>query len=147
MTDPKAIEGDEVEASRAPLLDHLIELRRRLLWSVGTLFIAFFACYYLAKPIFSVLVQPLLDAGQGRLIFTNIFEAFFVAPQFRTDNAEPGLQRRPVNAYAFDRTGCRALSPADLRTFECGSRWAGACEKTVTIAQYNFGVSTNVHDQ
>ncbi|NNC47513.1 MAG: twin-arginine translocase subunit TatC [Sphingomonas sp.] len=68
----------EIDDSKAPLLDHLIELRRRLLVSVGVLFAAFFICYYLAKPIFSVLVQPLLAAGQGKLIFTNIFEAFFV---------------------------------------------------------------------
>jgi sec-independent protein translocase protein TatC len=32
---------------------------------------------YFAKPIFAVLVQPLLRAGQGRLIYTDIFEAFF----------------------------------------------------------------------
>ncbi|MCJ7421658.1 twin-arginine translocase subunit TatC [Sphingomicrobium astaxanthinifaciens] len=61
-----------------PLLEHLVELRRRLLWVVATLAVAFVGCFYVAKPIFAVLVQPLLDAGQGRLIFTDIFEAFFV---------------------------------------------------------------------
>ena len=39
---------------------------------------AFFVCLYFAKPIFAVLVQPLLAAGQGKLIYTDIFEAFFV---------------------------------------------------------------------
>jgi sec-independent protein translocase protein TatC len=38
----------------------------------------FFICLYFAKPIFAVLVQPLLAAGQGKLIYTDIFEAFFV---------------------------------------------------------------------
>src|SRR5687768_6553665 len=57
---------------------HLVELRRRLLWSLGALILAFAVCLYFAKPIFAVLVQPLLAAGQGRLIFTDIFEAFFV---------------------------------------------------------------------
>ena len=71
-------EMDELEASKAPLLDHLIELRRRLLWSFATLAIAFFGCLYFARPIFGFLVQPLMRAGQGRLIYTNIFEAFFV---------------------------------------------------------------------
>nr|WP_276591726.1 twin-arginine translocase subunit TatC [Sphingomicrobium nitratireducens] len=60
------------------MLDHLIELRRRLLWVLAALFVAFFVCLYYAKPIFAVLVQPLIAAGEGKLIFTNIFEAFFV---------------------------------------------------------------------
>lgn len=71
-------EEAELEASKAPLLDHLIELRRRLLWSFATLAVTFAVCLYFARPIFSFLVQPLLRAGQGRLIYTNIFEAFFV---------------------------------------------------------------------
>ena len=68
----------ELDDSKAPLLDHLIELRRRLLWSVAALAAAFGICLYFAKPIFAFLVQPLLRAGQGKLIYTNIFEAFFV---------------------------------------------------------------------
>src|SRR6187551_2298142 len=70
--------GDELEASKAPLLDHLIELRRRLLWSFGSLAVAFGICLYFARPIFAFLVQPLLAAGQDRLIYTAVFEAFFV---------------------------------------------------------------------
>jgi sec-independent protein translocase protein TatC len=68
----------EIDESKAPLLDHLIELRRRLLWCVAAIAVGFGVSYYFAKPIFAVLVQPLLKAGQGQLIFTNIFEAFFV---------------------------------------------------------------------
>ena len=67
----------DIDNTTAPLLDHLIELRRRLLWCVVALFSAFFICLYFAKPIFAVLVQPLLAAGQGKLIYTDIFEAFF----------------------------------------------------------------------
>jgi len=70
--------NDDIDESRAPLLDHLIELRRRLLWSMAALAVAFGICLYFARPIFAVLVQPLLRAGQGRLIYTDIFEAFFV---------------------------------------------------------------------
>src|SRR5688572_25109813 len=70
--------GDELDASKAPLLDHLIELRRRLLWSFGSIAIAFGVCLYFARPIFAFLVQPLLAAGQDRLIYTAVFEAFFV---------------------------------------------------------------------
>lgn len=68
----------DLDDSKAPLLDHLIELRKRLLWVVATLLVGFFVCLSFAKPIFAVLVQPLLAAGQGRLIYTDIFEAFFV---------------------------------------------------------------------
>jgi sec-independent protein translocase protein TatC len=68
----------DIDDSKAPLLDHLVELRRRLLWCVAALFGGFFVCLYFARPIFAVLVQPLLAAGQGKLIYTDIFEAFFV---------------------------------------------------------------------
>ncbi len=68
----------DLDDSKAPLLDHLVELRKRLLWCVATLLAGFFVCLYFAKPIFGVLVQPLLAAGQGKLIYTDIFEAFFV---------------------------------------------------------------------
>lgn len=69
---------EELDDSRAPLLDHLLELRRRLLWSVTAVAIAFGVCLYFARPIFAFLVQPLVRAGQGKLIYTQIFEAFFV---------------------------------------------------------------------
>ena len=68
----------DIDETRAPLLDHLIELRRRLLWSLAALAVAFGVCLYFARPIFAFLVQPLLKAGQGKLIYTDIFEAFFV---------------------------------------------------------------------
>lgn len=68
----------DIDDTKAPLLEHLIELRRRLLWSVGVLAALFAVCLYFARPIFGFLVQPLLRAGQGRLIYTDIFEAFFV---------------------------------------------------------------------
>ena len=68
----------DIDDTKAPLMEHLIELRRRLLWCLAALAVAFFTCLYFAREIFSVLVQPLLAAGQGRLIYTDIFEAFFV---------------------------------------------------------------------
>jgi sec-independent protein translocase protein TatC len=68
---------DDLDDTRAPLLEHLIELRRRLIWSFGALGLAFLVCLYFAEPIFAFLVQPLLRAGQGKLIYTDVFEAFF----------------------------------------------------------------------
>lgn len=68
----------DLDETKMPLLDHLVELRNRLLWCVAAMAAAFGVCLYFAKPIFAFLVQPLLAAGQGKLIFTDIFEAFFV---------------------------------------------------------------------
>jgi sec-independent protein translocase protein TatC len=68
----------EIDDSRAPLLDHLIELRRRLLYCLAALAVAFLVAMYFSEQIFAFLVQPLLRAGQGKLIYTQLFEAFFV---------------------------------------------------------------------
>jgi sec-independent protein translocase protein TatC len=67
----------DIDDTKQPLLEHLIELRRRLLWCLVTLVVFFFICFHFASNIFAVLVQPLLKAGQGKLIYTDIFEAFF----------------------------------------------------------------------
>ncbi|MFW2851903.1 twin-arginine translocase subunit TatC [Sphingomonas sp. TX0543] len=69
---------NELDDTKAPLLDHLIELRRRLLYCIAALILAFFGCYYFSENIFAILVRPLLLAGQTKLIYTQIFEAFFV---------------------------------------------------------------------
>ena len=68
----------DIDDTKQPLLEHLIELRRRLLWCLATLVVTFLICFHFATDIFAVLVQPLLRAGQGKLIYTDIFEAFFV---------------------------------------------------------------------
>ena len=71
----------DIDESQAPLLDHLIELRTRLLRSVLALGVAFAVCLYFADDIFSFLVRPLTAAfppGQGKLIYTKLYEAFFV---------------------------------------------------------------------
>ncbi len=63
-----------------PLIDHLIELRNRLVYSVGAIFVAFIACYIFAADIYAFLVQPLADQFQGedrRLIYTGLAEVFF----------------------------------------------------------------------
>lgn len=49
---------EEIEASRAPLLDHLIELRTRLIICVAAIAVAFGVCFAFVKPIFLFLVRP-----------------------------------------------------------------------------------------
>jgi len=74
-------QDDELEAGRMPLLDHLIELRNRLLWAVGAIIVAFIAAYQVKESIYAFLVHPLaaIYAGEpGRkMIFTALTEAFF----------------------------------------------------------------------
>lgn len=84
MSEADRTDMDELDSSRAPLMEHLIELRRRLIWSFVALFVAFGICFYFAEHIFAFLAQPLIDAfagrgdGEGRLIYTRLYEAFFV---------------------------------------------------------------------
>lgn len=71
----------DLDESRAPLMEHLVELRRRLIWCVAAIVLLFFACFYFAEPILGILVQPLrqaFPAGEGRLVFTELYGAFFV---------------------------------------------------------------------
>ncbi len=76
-------EEDPIDDKPMPLLDHLIELRTRLIWSMLSFVIAFAICYYFSKQIYSFLAQPLADilhektGHERRMIFTALTEAFF----------------------------------------------------------------------
>jgi len=73
----------EIDASKAPLLDHLVELRTRLVRSLLAFFLAFLLCFYFSEPIYAFLNQPLADAFAARgeedrrMIFTAVYETFF----------------------------------------------------------------------
>lgn len=60
--DPYASDEDEIEASRAPLLDHLVELRSRLTTSLIFLVIGVIVCFLVVNPIFMFLVEPFQTA-------------------------------------------------------------------------------------
>ena len=74
----KARGVNDIDDTKAPLLDHLIELRKRLLWSIAALVAAFGACLYFARPILAFLVAPLKVAGQTKIINTEVFGGFLV---------------------------------------------------------------------
>ena len=68
---------DEIDASKAPLLDHLIELRSRLIWALGAFVAMFFLCFSVAGHIYNVLVWPYMWAAGNdhvRLIATHFLE-------------------------------------------------------------------------
>jgi sec-independent protein translocase protein TatC len=71
----------DIDETQAPLLEHLVELRKRLIRAFLALGVAFAGCLYFSSEIFALLVRPLAVAfppGQGKLIYTKLYEAFFV---------------------------------------------------------------------
>lgn len=77
---PKPEGHDDIEASKAPLLDHLIELRQRLLYAAAAFFVMFLVCFTIARHIYDVLVWPYVWASGSdhvRLIATHFLEQIF----------------------------------------------------------------------
>ena len=81
MIAPTPDDEAAIDATKAPLMDHLIELRKRLVYSLLALFGAFVVCYVFAKPIYGFLTEPLAHALAGQpgrhLIYTALYETFF----------------------------------------------------------------------
>ena len=72
-------DDDEIEASKAPLLDHLIELRSRLIKALIGFGIAFIFCFFFAKQIYNILVWPFVwvaGAENSKFIYTALLEYF-----------------------------------------------------------------------
>ncbi len=73
---------EERDEKTMPQIDHLVELRGRMMYSLGVVLVLFFVCYYFAADVYGFLVQPLADifnemGGDRRLIYTGLHEAFF----------------------------------------------------------------------
>lgn len=107
-----AIEGPE-DDKPMPLLDHLVELRKRLIYALLGFLAVFVVCFYFSKPIFEFLIQP--ARAQGEVVVTDIFEYFFVSVKMSAFLAlivgfpliatqiwafvAPGLYRHEKNAF------------------------------------------------
>ncbi|MBC2836803.1 twin-arginine translocase subunit TatC [Paragemmobacter straminiformis] len=75
---------DDIEDSSAPLVEHLAELRNRLMWSAAAFVVAMFTVYPFAMQVFNFLSQPICKvlAGMGQncqLVLISPQEGFFVA--------------------------------------------------------------------
>ena len=110
---------DDIDATKAPLMDHLIELRRRLLWAVAAIAAAFVMCFWFAKPIYNLLLWPyrwaagtdapieLIYTAPQEFFFTEVklalFGAIFIAfPVIATQLymfVAPGLYRSERKAF------------------------------------------------
>lgn len=124
MNAPKKIAGpakdeDEIEASRAPLMEHLIELRKRLMWAIAAILVAFIACFAVSRHIYNILIWPyewasppervieLIYTAPHEFLITQIKLAFFgavfvafpvIASQIYKFVA-PGLYKHERNAF------------------------------------------------
>jgi sec-independent protein translocase protein TatC len=110
---------EDIEASKAPLIEHLIELRQRLMRAILAIFLAFIVCFYFADQIFNLLIIPYEQAAGAdreiRLIFTApqeylftqmklaLFGALFIAFPIIANQiykfVAPGLYRNERRAF------------------------------------------------
>jgi sec-independent protein translocase protein TatC len=70
---------DDIEASKAPLIEHLIELRSRLIKAVIAFAVMFILCFFFAKQIYNILVQPFVwvaGVENSKFIYTALLEYF-----------------------------------------------------------------------
>src|SRR5919107_2242693 len=110
---------DEIEASRAPLMDHLIDLRARLIRAVVAFVAMFFVCFWLAKHIYIVLVWPYVVAvgspEKAQLVYTHGLEYLFTQIQVAAFGA--GFLAFPVIAMQIYKFVAPGLYKNERRAF------------------------------
>jgi sec-independent protein translocase protein TatC len=70
---------EDIEATKAPLLEHLVELRSRLIKALLAFFVTFIVCFFFAKQIYNILVWPFVvvaGAEHSKFIYTALLEYF-----------------------------------------------------------------------
>jgi len=70
---------EDIEATKAPLLEHLVELRTRLIKALLAFFVTFVVCFIFAKQIYNILVWPFVmiaGAEHSKFIYTALLEYF-----------------------------------------------------------------------
>lgn len=79
--------ADEIDRTKAPLIEHLAELRRRLFWAVVAFFAMFILCFAFSKPIYNILLVPYQDAATNNTLFD---------PLIRLFDSSHGVKTQPV---------------------------------------------------
>jgi sec-independent protein translocase protein TatC len=111
-------EEKEIESTKAPLMDHLIELRSRLIKAIAAFVVALFVCFFFARHIYNVLTWPYIwvaGAENSKFIYTGLLEYFVVQLKLAMFGAvfiafpviatqiymfvAPGLYRNERNAF------------------------------------------------
>ena len=111
-----ALDGPE-DDKPMPLLDHLIELRKRLVYALLGFILVFVACFYFAKPIFTFLIQPATSDGY-KVIVLDIFEFFFVTVKMSAFLALiVGFPLIAMQIWAFVAPGLYRNEKAAFRPF------------------------------
>lgn len=106
-----------MDSFKMPIMEHLMELRRRFIYSAIALVGMFIICFYFSQSFFDFLAQPLFEAmgGKGKIIYTHMaeqfftqvkvaffFAAFFCFPIFATQFwmfVAPGLYKNEKKAF------------------------------------------------
>ena len=103
---------DDIDDSAAPLVEHLIELRNRLIWSVAAFLIAMILCFFVAEPILDFLLGPIeksmreLGDPNPVMQYTAPQEYFFVAgPYLGRGRPDGQLSGHRLSALALCGTG------------------------------------------
>jgi sec-independent protein translocase protein TatC len=117
---PRAAPVDEVDASSAPLIEHLAELRNRLIWSLLAFIVAVTLCFFVWKPAYDFLTVPLCRAlaarGQGcELVFLGAEEGFMIA--FRISMLAGFALAFPVISYQMWRFVAPGLYRSEKQAF------------------------------
>lgn len=112
------------EQHQQPLIEHLLELRQRLIYIFGTLFVCVGFCYLFKESIYGFLVEPLMElsqpdaiTGEGgrRLIYTGMTEAFFT--YLKVSFFAGGMMAFPVIAWQLWKFIAPALYDNERATF------------------------------
>ncbi|MCB1472765.1 MAG: twin-arginine translocase subunit TatC [Rhodobiaceae bacterium] len=112
-------DDEDIEGSKAPLIEHLIELRQRLMWAMLAFVVCSIGCFFFASDIFNLLLKPyewaVGDRRELELIYTapqeyfitqlklSVFGGFFISfPMIATQLyrfVAPGLYKHERNAF------------------------------------------------
>jgi hypothetical protein len=99
--------AEDIDATKAPLMDHLIELRMRLVRAIYAFMAAFLVCFYFSRTIYNVLTQPyvrVVGAEKATLIATHFLEQPASSPSRSspcrsTNSSPPASTRRSARRF------------------------------------------------